>query len=154
MRIIAIRRRGIAPLFTTQCVNPQEPHINSSRSGLHLMLSRTDAPSPWSFQMTHIPRILNCAAVKVLAVLDDDHLTDHADTDVAANPSRNDVTQLAICQRKGDSRFQFYCCDKDWRTVSTEYFDSLDLATTYAEQQYPGVNEQWITPAVAVERQQ
>lgn len=103
--------------------------------------------------MSHIPRILNCAAVKVLAVLNETQITKQSNSEVELLQPLNDVTQLAICQKKGESRYQMYFCNDDWTTLSTEYFDSLETARRYAEAKYPGIGSHWITPALAAQYQ-
>lgn len=90
--------------------------------------------------MEHIPRILNCAAVKVFAVLE-----------TATQPvSRPMVTQVAVCRRSAPPLFAVFGCDNHWQTLYSELFDSIDRAIDYAEHIYPGLADRWLSPQAAV----
>lgn len=99
--------------------------------------------------MVNIPRILNCAAVKLFAVLDDPR-QQYQQRAIKIEPAR--IAQLAICQAKGDRRVSMFCCDANWKTLHTEYFDSIENAINRAETIYPGSYERWISPSEAANK--
>jgi len=90
--------------------------------------------------MKHIPRILNCAAVKVFAVLE-----------TATPPvSRPMVSQIAVCRRSASPLFAVFYCDAQWQTLHSELFDSMDHAIGHAQQDYPELTGKWLSPQAAV----
>lgn len=103
--------------------------------------------------MRHIPRILNCTAVKMFAALDGGEMSE---LDRILNQAAHracHVTQLAICQKREGMGVALYYCDDDWKTLRTRYFDGIDEAVRNAEVEYPGISVKWLKPQEAARHQ-
>lgn len=98
--------------------------------------------------MNHIPRILNCAAVRLFATLERVDPSRPTGTKSISRP-RDSVSQLAICQRHGAEGYEVYYCDSTWNTLDDKHFDNLDAALTQAGKEYPEIIGKWIEPIVA-----
>lgn len=104
--------------------------------------------------MRHIPRILNCAAVKLFSVLSTVSVQKPADKCEQALYRSDDITQLAICQKNEGAEFALFYCDDDWKTLRSRYFDTLDEAVRNADAEFPRVSVTWLTPQEAAKRQE
>jgi len=103
--------------------------------------------------MKHIPRILNCAAVKLIAVLDILSEQQSTGIDNQGTQHPDEIAQLAICQKSEGKGVALFYCDDDWKTLRSRYFDTLDEAVRNANVEYSAVSVTWLTPQEAARRQ-
>lgn len=96
--------------------------------------------------MKRIPRILNCMAVRLIAVTGAKPAISSLDISVSDRSLENKIRQLAICQENNSSKFMLYFCDLKWRVLLTRHHSSLEQALEDAEYVCPSVRGKWLDP--------
>lgn len=90
------------------------------------------------------PNSIGGAKVIMFTPIDEQHQFTGKPQHIVSGKLMSKISGLVICQYENDTSFYMFGCDKNWKSITDTWHESIEDAIHQANFEYAGTKDTWI----------